>query len=474
MTEHILDMAAPPDVYRQRRARLASHLVRPLVIFAGRTRTRNPANDYPFRAASTYLYFGGPPIQGAAWLIQPDGHGDDAGILIRPQADPDDALWMGEPPPDELLASAAGLGRSAVAGPDQLHQALAGRSATSICPPCPSAMQWAASLGLEPAGPEEFLPIIDMRLIKDRHELEAMRRAAEVSVIAHQVAMMNTVPHEPEALVAACFRSVLDANQCAPSFSPIVTVRGAILHCTAYNNIMKPGHLLLIDGGAEEPGGYACDITRVCPVSGEFTPIQKHIYQIVLRAERAAVAECVPGRRYRDVHDLAARVICEGLVQAELLRGDAQELADRRAHALFFPHGVGHLIGLDVHDMEDYGDIAGYSDGRRRRPGFGDKFLRLDRDLKAGMTVTIEPGIYFVPAVWQRDDLVKPFADCVNRPAVDALLRDNFGGIRLEDTVHVTNTGGPEVLTKTLPIEADAVASIVRAQDKWEIREPHG
>jgi Xaa-Pro aminopeptidase len=123
----------------------------------------------------------------------------------------------------------------------------------------------------------------------------------------------------------------------------------------------------------------------------------------------------VPGRRFRDVHDLSARVICTGLVAAELLRGDPAELAARTAHALFYPHGVGHLIGLDVHDMEDFGDLAGYAAGRVRRPEFGNKFLRLDRDLTAGMCVTIEPGIYLVPAIWQRDDLVRPLADVVNR-----------------------------------------------------------
>jgi len=169
----------------------------------------------------------------------------------------------------------------------------------------------------------------------------------------------------------------------------------------------------------------------------------------------------VPGRRYREVHDLAARVICEGLAASGFLKGNADDLLDRRAHALFFPHGVGHLIGLDVHDMEDFGDLAGYAPGRVRRPGFGDKFLRLDRDLAAGMCVTIEPGIYFVPAIWASDELTAPLADVVNRAKVDRFLDERFGGIRIEHTICVRAAGGPEVLSGSLPTDAQTVATLV-------------
>jgi Xaa-Pro aminopeptidase len=162
------------------------------------------------------------------------------------------------------------------------------------------------------------------------------------------------------------------------------------------------------------------------------------------------------------VHDLTAQTLCEGLVDAGLLKGSPMELLERRAHTLFMTHGVGHLIGLDVHDMEDFGDLAGYQSGRQRRPAFGDKFLRLDRDLELGMAVTVEPGIYFVPAVWRESELVEPLADCVNREAVDELLRANFGGIRIEDTVVVreAEVGSPENLTVELPTDADEIAQL--------------
>jgi Xaa-Pro aminopeptidase len=227
-----------------------------------------------------------------------------------------------------------------------------------------------------------------------------------------------------------------------------------VLHAIAYRNELQTSALLLIDAGAEEPGGYACDITRTVPVGGQWTPMQRQLYDTVLRAQHEAIAACRPGRRFRDIHDLAGRVICEGLVEAEMLRGDPAELAARYAHTLFFCHGLGHLIGLDVHDMEDFGDLAGYAPGRSRRPEFGNKFLRLDRDLAPGMTITIEPGIYLVPALWQRDDLVGPFADVVNRKAVDALLADCFGGIRIEETICVRESGPPEILNQGPPNEA--------------------
>jgi Xaa-Pro aminopeptidase len=318
-------------------------------------------------------------------------------------------------------------------------------------------------LDLQPAGPEELLPIIDLRLIKDEDELTAMREAAGVSVEAHRAAMAATRPGLPEAAPAAALAQVLVANHCAASFTPTVTVRGQVLHGSGHHNIMADGDLLVCDAGAEQPGGYACDITRTWPVGGTFTPIQLQLYNTVLRAEREAIAACVPGRRFRDIHDLAGRILCEGLVEAGLLRGRATELSDRAAHTLFFTHGLGHLIGLDVHDMEDFGDLAGYAGGRTRRPEFGSRFLRLDRDLEPGMTVTIEPGLYLVPALWQRRDLVDPLADVVNWPAVEALLGEDFGGIRIEDTICVreTDAEGPEILTGALPRAPDAVSAVV-------------
>ena len=460
----VIEMTAPIDVYRQRRARLAAELKRPIVLFAGHATARNyAANAYPFRAGSSYLYFGGPPVENAAWLIEPDSDGENGCTLLRPRPGPDDALWIGETPSDEMLAAAAGLSPAHLADSERLVTLINNQSAAFVAPPYPDTLAWIARLGLEPANPDELRVIINLRLTKDEHELAAMRRSTEVAMAGHRAALAATKPGVKEADVAAAYMQVLIANQCDVSFNPIITIRGEVLHGHGHPNILPEGALLLIDAGAEEPGRYASDITRTFPVSGKWMPIQRHLYDTVLRALDEATAACVPGKRYRDVHDLAAKVICEGLVAAELLLGDPAELAARTAHALFFPHGVGHLIGLDVHDMEDFGDLAGYAPGRARRPEFGNKFLRLDRDLEPGMTVTIEPGIYLVPAIWASDELVKPFVDVINRPKVEALLKDNFGGIRIENTICVRAVGGPEILSGNLPTDADEVAVRVGA-----------
>ncbi len=451
------DMTAPAEVYRRRRAKLAHELSRPLVIFAGRAPARNyDGNCHSFRAGSSYLYFGGPPLEGAALVIEPHSDGRDGCSMLRAPPGPDDALWFGVMPDDSAIAAAAGLSESALADPDQLETALGGREAAFVGPPCHATKEWIASVGLLQADERELLSIINMRLCKDEHELGAMRRAAEVTIEAHRAAMAATTAGRREADVAAAFDAVLVAHQCNPSFTPIVTVRGEVLHGQGYPNELNKGALLLVDGGAEEPGGYACDATRTFPVRGEWTVIQRYLYDVVLASMRQAIDACVVGRRYREVHDLAGRVICDGLVQAGLLSGDPAELTDRRTHTLFFAHGVGHLIGLDVHDMEDFDDLAGYAPGRKRRSHFGDKYLRLDRDLEAGMCVTVEPGIYLVPAIWESEELIAPFKDVVNRPAVDALLKDRFGGIRIEETVHV-DVRGPEIFTAALPSDAEEV-----------------
>lgn len=459
-----IDMAAPPETYRARRARLASKLDRPMVLFSGMPRARNyPTNLHPFRAGSSYLYFGGPPVAGAALMLEPNSDGLAGCTLARPIVGFEDIVWTGPPASDDSLSAACGLNHTSLIAPDALKTTLGGRAAAYIAPPCPTTLAWAGSLGLQPATPDELLPIVEMRLIKDEHELKALRRAAKVGVDAHLAAMKATAPGRSEAQVVAAFHEVLFANQCQPSFSPIVTIRGEILHSEGYPNKLERGNLLLVDGGAESPDGYVSDITRTYPVDGRFTTMQRDLYEIVLRAQRAAIAACVPGKRYREVHDLAALITCEGLVEIGLLRGDPIDLTQQLAHTLFFGHGVGHLFGLDVHDMEDFAGLAEYPAHRTRRPEFGNKYLRLDRDLEPGMTVTIEPGIYLIPAVWENDDFMRPFDDVVNRPAVDALLKEGFGGIRLEEDICVrsADNDGPEVLTAALPIDADEVAEIV-------------
>jgi len=249
-----IHMTAPGDVYRGRRAKLAAELKRPLVIFAGHAPARNyPTNPHPFRAGSSYLYFGGPPIENAALLIEPAGNGDEGCTLLRPTPGPDDALWEGPPIADEIITDAAGLRRGGLVDIGHLGKLLAAREAAAIVPPASRTLANAASLGLQEPASEELLAVVNLRLIKDEHELRAMRHAARVAMDAHRAAMAATRPGRREADAAAALVAVLTAEQCEPSFTPIVTIRGEVLHGHGHPNVMPAGSLLVIDAGAEEP-----------------------------------------------------------------------------------------------------------------------------------------------------------------------------------------------------------------------------
>lgn len=454
-------MACPAEVYVRRRSEIAKSIQQPLCLFAGDTQARNyQANYYPFRAGSTYRYFGGPSMAGAVIVIEPQSDGRSGSWHFRRKWGSEEAVWVGGCIDDDDIASAGGFDLNGVLPIEKLAGWFAERDATAIHPPNVATNELVSELGLSLADEATLLAIVNMRLIKDEHELGVMRRAADIGVEMHLAAGRACHTGATEADVAGVIYEAMISRGAKPAFSPIASVRGEILHSEGYPGKLESGQLLLVDAGAEEGCGYASDMTRVFPVSGRFDAMQKAMYETVLRAQERAIDGCVVGARYRDIHDLAAETICEGLVDLGFLTGDPTELTERRAHTLFFPHGLGHLIGLDVHDMEDFGDLAGYSEERSRRKKFGDKYLRLDRDLAASMTVTIEPGIYFVPAIWRNDDLVAPFRDCVNRSKVDALLEADFGGIRIEDVVLVREQGS-DVLSARLPKTVADVEAVV-------------
>jgi Xaa-Pro aminopeptidase len=244
------------------------------------------------------------------------------------------------------------------------------------------------------------------------------------------------------------------------AYNPIVTVHGEVLHATRQDRELCAGDLLLADVGAETPEGWAGDVTRTWPVSGRFSATQRAVYEVVLAAQHAAIAAVRPGVRYAEVHRIAGQSVVEGLVALGILEGDPVELAARGAAALFFPHGVGHLIGLDVHDMEDLGDRAGYAPGRERSTRPGDRYLRLDRDLVAGMAVTIEPGYYRIPHILDRAEEVGDLEPHLNRRVLAQF--DDVRGIRIEDDVLVTPTGC-EVLTSMIPKDVEAIEAAVGA-----------
>ncbi len=444
-----------------RRAALQLHLRgRPALVPAGSARPRNyPQNPYPYRASSHFLYLVGIALEGALlWL-----DGDDE-RLILPARDPLDALWHAQPLADEALTELTGLRVERGAALARLSR---GRSIAT--PPVLGEERYALARDLERApellGHDEetdgplLEALIALRLKHDAAAEHELRRAARVSVEAHRVGMRETRPGKLESDVAAAMEAVFSRHSFGAAYGSIVTVRGEILHNHEHHGQLRHGELLLADVGSETDTGYASDITRTWPVSGAFSTSQREIYQLVLSAQRAAIARAVPGVRYREVHLAAARALSEGLVALGILRGDPAELVARGAHALFMPHGIGHLLGLDVHDMEDLGDRAGYAPGLVRDGQFGLSYLRLDRVLEPGMAVTIEPGFYQVPFLLAAPERVGIDDACLDRTRLAQFA--DVRGIRIEDDVLITEHGN-EVLTAALAKDPAAVEAAVR------------
>ncbi len=442
------DATSHIETLHQRRqqlvARSAGH---PVVVAAGVAPARNyAANTYAFRASSHFLYLTGLQLPGAQLLLLPADNGAPARAeLFVPPPAADDALWHGEVPSFRELQTLAGV--DAVLPLPELPTRLAGLPPSAHLP-----------LPTTPSLRDEALAhaMIGVRLSHDQAAVRQLRRAVAVTVEAHHAGMRATRPGVRIAAVRAAMEQPIHAADFTTAYSSIVTTHGEILHTLDRSGVCQAGELVLADVGAESDTGWASDVTRTWPVSGTYSPSQRAIYDIVLSAQVAAIAAVAPGVRYRDLHLKASRVICAGLVEEGLLSGDLDGLVERGAHALFFPHGVGHLLGLDVHDMEDLGDRAGYAPDRTRSTQFGLAYLRLDRDLVPGMAITIEPGIYFVPQILHNPTLTKPLGNDFHPDRLAAFT--DVRGIRIEDDILVTPTGC-EVLTQAIPKTAPAIES---------------
>lgn len=446
------------SVHRARRAQLTAHAAdNAIIVAAGGLRARNYAgNPYPFRASSHFLFLIGHPLPGAVARLE----GDRCEVFVEPPA-PDDALWHGETPDLEALARRLGC---SVRPKDELAGVMRGRAHASLPVQDPLAGAELAALlghapGAGPADPELADAMIAARLSHDDHAQRGLRVAAEATAAAHLAGMAATRPGLREHAVLGAMEAEIRGRGMTTAYSSIVTVHGEVLHNHAHHHELREGDLLLADVGAESPDGWAGDVTRTWPVSGRFSPTQRQLYDVVLRAQRDAIAAVRPGARYRDVHLVACRSLTGGLCDLGILRGDVDELVADGVHALLFPHGVGHLLGLDVHDMEDLGDRAGYAPGRSRSEQFGLSYLRLDRDLVPGMAVTIEPGLYRVPAILADPRLSELAGDRLDRTRLEEY--SDVRGIRIEDDVLVTEAGH-EVLTAAIPKTADDVEAVVR------------
>ena len=429
------------------------------MLASGSLRARNyPQNTYPFRAESHFLYLVGRPIEGAALVLDEVGE-----RLYVPTEDPAARLWHG---PE---ASARDWGRELGLEVRPIEELVSLPGTATLPPQDPKAAAWLSSrLGrsvtagggdrLEPVDRALAEAMIALRLVNDAAALDQMQQAVSVTLRAHLAGMRATRPGRREAEIAAVMQAEIAASGMGLAYEPIVTVHGHVLHARHKHHVLGASDLLLADVGAETPEGWASDITRTWPVSGRFSPTQRDAYDAVLTAQAAALAKVVAGARYRDVHLASQRALLECLIGLGILRGSADMLAEHHAAALFYPHGVGHLLGLDVHDMEDLGDRAGYAPGRARQSDPSTRFLRLDRDLQPGMVVTIEPGFYLIPELLAAIEPSSVLGRALDRERLAQF--SDVRGIRIEDDVLVTETGY-EILSAALPKAAGDIEAVM-------------
>jgi Xaa-Pro aminopeptidase len=449
---------SPATAFEARRRLLQGRLTRPAVFASGWARSRNfPSNCYPFRAESHFLYLLGRQLEGAALVI-----GAEGSRLYVPAPDPGARLWHGAEPGVEQLSRELGLEVCLLEELEPLAQA------ATLPPQDPRAAAWLSErLGrpivaggsvVHASDAELAESMIALRLVHDDAAIAQMRQAAAVTAQAHLAGMRHTRVGRREAEVCAVMQASIASAGMALAYQPIVTVHGEVLHALHQTEVMGQADLLLVDVGAETPEGWAADVTRTWPVSGRFSATQRALYDAVLTARAAALASVRPGARFSDVHQASQRALLECLMDLKILRGSLESLLACHAVALFYPHGVGHLLGLDVHDMEDLGDRAGYAVGRQRVLDPSRRFLRLDRDLQAGMVVTIEPGFYQIPDLLEGIDPGGPLGRALDRDRL-AVFED-VRGIRVEDDVLVT-LQGYELLSAALPQEAPAIEGLM-------------
>ena len=436
------------DVYVQRRASLAARLERGIVLLPGNGESpiNYADNSYPFRQDSTFLYYIGLDQPDLSAIIDLDT-GD--ATVFGDELTIDHIIWMGDLPTIAERAERAGitLSRPRDALADAIKAARSGGRPVHFLPPyrADNMLQLAELVDIPPrdvvrsASMDLIRAVVDQRAHKSGEESDELERAVATSVDMHTAALRMARPGVTERAIAAEVERIATAAGGRIGYAVIATVDGQTLHNHVHANTLADGDLFLLDAGAETALGYVGDLTSTFPVNGRLDERQRIVYEIVLRSYDAAVAQLAPGVPNRDIHFAAARVIFEGMKDVGIMKGDTDEALVAGAHALVFPHGIGHMLGLDVHDMENLGeDIVGY-DGRPRSTQFGLKSLRLARPLEPSFAITIEPGIYFIPQLIDAWRARRHCAAFIDYNAFDA-WRD-FGGIRNEENYLITSNG---------------------------------
>lgn len=450
------------SIYIARRARLKGQFSRGLLFFLGNDeQPMNYAdNVYPFRQDSTFLYYFGIQEPKLTAIIDLD---ENKEILFGDELTIDEIVWMGRQ--ETLKEKSEKSGIATLLPTQQLHdylqKAIERKRHVHYLPPYqptnnikifellhihPKEQQRKASVPFIQA-------VVAQRSIKGEEEIQQLETAVNTSVDMHLLAMKMAREGMTELQMANAIQALAQNGGGRLAYPSILSVHGEILHNHKQLNILRKGQLVLNDSGAETAMGYAGDLTRTFPVDNHFSQKQKEIYQIVLQAFEQASSIVAPQTRYLDVHLKACTVLFDGLKEIGLVRGDTQEAVEKGAHTLFFQCGTGHMIGLDVHDMEDLGEQhVGYTETEKKdTTTFGLKSLRLGKALEAGYVLTVEPGIYFIPELFARWRAENKLADFINYSAVEQYL--DFGGVRIEDNYLVTTAGNRRLgkyLAKTI------------------------
>ena len=461
------------NTYVERRARLRQLVGHGLIVLMGNNESpmNYPSNTYKFRQDSSFLYFFGQHRDGLVGVIDADS---GAETLLGDEIDIDDIVWFGEVTSVVQMAEECGVAHTApmAALTEMVAQAQKAGRKVHFLPPYrhETMIRLHDLLGIHPsqqrdaASQELIQAVIQLRLVKSAEEIEELERAAAIGYEMHTTAMRLCRPDVTEAYIGGVLDGIAASHGSMVSFQSIVSMHGEILHGYPSARPLEAGRLLLCDAGAETREHYCSDHTRTTPISGTFTQRQKDIYNIVVDCHDLALTHARPGVRWWDVHYDVCRLMTDRLKDLGLMKGDTEAAVQAGAHALFLPHGLGHAMGMDVHDMEGLGQtFVGYDEETRPSSQFGTASLRFARRLEEGHVVTDEPGIYFIPALidlWRKEGTNAEFL------CFDEIEKyKDFGGIRIEDDVLITKDGCRFLGEKRIPYHVDEVEAFLAARD---------
>ena len=459
------------EVYIQRRKKLMDKMSGGLILLLGNAESpmNYRDNTYHFRQDSSFLYFLGIDHPNLAALLDTDSREE---ILFGDDVDMDAIIWMGQQESIREKADTSGIRQSQPFEQlhSHLHKAIKQGRKIHFLPPYRAEnkillqdrlLKIHSAFQADYASLELIKAVIALRSVKETCEIEEIKKACETGYEMHIAAMKMAQPGVWEQKIAGTLEGISIAHGNSPSYPIILSQNGETLHNHSHQNYLEKGQLMLVDAGAESEMHYASDFTRTNPVGGKYTDRQLDIYNLVVAANDKTTSLCMPGKTYLSIHLEIAALITRGLKELGLMKGNVEEAVKNGAHALFMPHGLGHMMGLDVHDMEDLGQTyVGYDAETRPINQFGTSALRLGRQLQKGFVLTNEPGIYFIPALidkWEQEHINAEF---INFEKLKAYR--NFGGIRLEDNLLITSSGC-EILGKRVPIYPDEVECVMNS-----------